>query len=104
MIMRTSSRFYLITALGGVAFCFSAAGQDAADQGVSLGNQSAMPVFARFLRTSMSGTLSSSSAGGLRDNATGAIGTGRSSVDGGRIASNTTTGPMHGMVLVEVPL
>jgi hypothetical protein len=101
--MRTSERFYLIAALG-VAFCFSAAGQKADDQGVSLGNQSAMPVFARFLRTSMSGTLSSSSASGFQDNATGAIGTGRSSVDGGRIASNTTTGPMHGMVLVEVPL
>ena len=101
--MRTSERFCLIAALG-VAFCFSAAGQNAADQGVSLGNQSAMPVFARFIRTSMSGTLNSSSASGLQDNATNAVGTGRSSWDGSRVDSNTTAGPMHGMVLVEVPL
>jgi len=101
--MRTFARFCLIAALG-VAFCFAAAGQNAADQGVSLGNQSAMPVFARFIRTSMSGSLSSSSAGGLQDNVTSAVGTGRSSVDGSRPDSNTISGPMRGMVLVEVPL
>ncbi len=101
--MRTFARFSLIATLG-VAFCFAAAGQNAADQGVSLGNQSAMPVFARFFRTSMSGTLSSSSAGGLQDNVTSAVGTGRSSWDGSRVDSNTTSGPMHGMVLVETPL
>jgi len=102
--MRTSLRFCAIAALGSAAFCASAAGQDAADQGVSLGNQSSMPVFARFLRTSMSGSLSSSSASGFQDNATSAIGTGRSSVDGSRVSSNTTTGPMHGLVLVETPM
>ncbi len=102
--MRTFSRFCVIAALGGVAFCFSAAGQDTADQGISLGNQSAMPVFARFIRTSMTGTLSSSSASGLQENVTSAVGEGRSSWDGSRVDSNTTSGPMHGMVLVEVPL
>src|SRR5271169_454377 len=104
MIMRTVLRFCAIAVLGAIVFCFSAAGQNAADQGVSLGNQSAMPVFARFIRTSMTGTLSSSSAGGLQDNVTSAVGEGRSSWDGSRLDSNTTWGPMHGMVLVEVPL
>ena len=104
--MKTNCRLRAIALFGGLVLsCSGLAGwQDAADQGVSLGNQSSMPVFARFIRTSMSGTLSSSSAGGLQDNTTSAVGTGRSSVDGSRLDSNTTSGPMHGMVLVEVPL
>lgn len=105
--MRTLSRLYVIAALGGIALCPSvrAAGQDAAAaQGTSLGPESTIPVFARFIRTSMSGTLSSSSAGSLQDNATGAVGTGRSSSQGSRFDSNAVSGPMRGMVVVETPL
>ncbi|HXN46067.1 MAG TPA: hypothetical protein VN893_05465 [Bryobacteraceae bacterium] len=81
-----------------------AAWQDAAAQGVSLETQAPIPVYARFIRTSMSGSLSSSSAGGFQDNTTGAVGTGRSSSQGARLDSNTVGGPMHGMVVVETPL
>jgi hypothetical protein len=92
--------------LGGLALSCSllAAWQDAAAQGTSLGPEPTIPVFARFIRTSMSGTLSSSSANGLQDNATGAVGTGRSSNQGARPSSNVGSGPMHGMVVVETPL
>ncbi len=104
--MRTLSRLYVIAVLGGVALCFSAraAGQEAAAQGTSLGPETAIPVFARFIRTSMTGTLSSSSASGSQDSTTGAVGTGRSSSQGSRFASNEVSGPMRGMVVVETPL
>ena len=104
--MRIKSRLCDLATLGCLFLSSSvlAAGQDAAAQGISLETQAPIPVFARFIRTSMSGSLSSSSAGGLQDNATGAVGTGRSSSQGARLDSNAVSGPMHGMVVVETPL
>jgi hypothetical protein len=104
--MRTNCHFRAMAVLCGIVLSCSVLGawQDAAAEGVSLETQAPIPVYARFIRTSMAGTLSSSSVGGLMDNATGAVGTGRSSSQGSRLDSNVVSGPMHGMVVVETPL
>ena len=101
--MRTSLPFCLIAALGSIVFCFSAAGQEA-DQGTSLGSEPTIPVFTRFIRTSMTGTLSSSVVS-RHDITTGEVGTGADTVQGERLYdSNELSTPMRGALIVEVPL
>ncbi len=101
--MRTSLRFYLIAALGSIAFCFSAAGQDPGN-GTSLGPETTIPVFTRFIRTSMTGTLSSSTVS-RQDITTGEVGTGANTVQGERLYdSNELSTPMRGALIVEAPL
>ncbi len=99
--MRTFCHFCAIAALSAVTL----AAQDAPGaQGTSLDTQPPIPVFARFVRMSMTGTFSSSTVT-REDPITGQVGTGMTSVQGERLYdSNELASPVRGVVLVEVPL
>ena len=102
MVVRTSLRFGVIAALG-VVFGFAATGKDA-DQGTALGPEPTIPVYARFIRTSMTGTLSSSVVS-RHDITTGEVGTGANTVQGERLYdSNELSTPRRGALIVEAPL
>jgi len=102
--MRTSVLFNVIGSLS-LAFCFAAiaAGQDS-DQGTALGPEPAIPVYTRFIRISMTGTLSSSVVS-RKDTTTGEVGTGANTVQGERLYdSNELSTPKRGALIVEAPM
>lgn len=104
--MRTHCHFRAMAVLGGLVLSCSvlAAWQDAAAQGVSLETQAPIPVYARFIRTSMTGTLSSSVVS-REDSPSYHPADGYNTVAGERLYdSNELSTPVRGMVLVEVPL
>jgi len=101
--MRTLLRFCITAALGAIILCFSAAGQNA-DQGIALGPEPTLPVYTRFIRISMTGTLSSSVVS-RQDTTTGEVATGANTVQGERLYdSNETATPFRGALIVEAPL
>jgi hypothetical protein len=94
-----------LAVFGGLILCCSAlaAWQDAA-QGVSLETQTPIPVSARFIRFSMTGTLSSSTVN-RSDAPSYSPDLPFNTVAGERLFdSNELSTPVRGVVLVEVPL
>ncbi len=102
--MRAYCHFRAMAVFGGVLLSCSslAAGQDAA-QGVVLDTQPAIPVYARFVRTSLTGSMSSSVVQ-RADQVSSSMGD-NNTVTGERLySSNELSAPMRGLVVVEVPL
>jgi hypothetical protein len=102
--MRAYRHYRVVAVFGGLLLSCSAlaAWQDA--QGVALETQTAIPVYTRFVRTSLSGTLSSSVV--QRADQTSQTFPGSTSEQGELLygSSNEVATPLHGVVVVEVPL